>query len=459
MTLRARLALFVGLSVGAAVALVAVFAYGFARDEATAEVDRFLRERGPVVGLLSGLDVDDYRLGPARGQGQGPGQGSGPGRDPVASVVQEDAVAQLVDRGGGILAIGDSGVVLPVSPADLRLASGTGPDILRDVEIDEVHYRMLTRHIGPGLAIQVARDMSGTDEILAGLRIRLFVLGLAGVALAAAVGWLVSRRSLRPVGALTAAAAHVAATRELDSKIEVTRSDEIGQLASSFNEMLGALEEARDSQRRLVADASHELRTPLTSLRTNIELLTRGAFEDAEREEVLDDVGSELLELSHLVEELVDLATIGRHEEPTVEVDLAEIVHQAAERARRRSAITVTVHADATLIEGHPSGLLRAVSNLLENAVKWGADDPRIEVALTDATVTVRDHGPGIPTDDLGRVFERFYRSPEARPMPGSGLGLAIVAAVAEEHGGRAFATNAPDGGAIVGFTVATSTG
>lgn len=460
MSLRARLALFVGLAVGVAVALVAVFAYGFARDEATAEVDRFLRERGPVVGLLSGIDLADYRSGPGGGgQGQGPAQGSGLGRDPVASVVQEDAVAQFLDRSGAVLAIGDSGLVLPVAPEDLHLTSGDGPDVLRDIYVDGVHYRMLTRHIGPGLAIQVARDVSGTDEILAGLRLRLLLLGLAGVVLAAAVGWYVSRRSLRPVGALTAAAAHVAETRDLDARIEVSRTDEIGQLAASFNAMLGALEEARESQHRLVADASHELRTPLTSLRTNIELLARGAVDEDDRAEVLADVTSELQELTHLVAELVDLATIGRHEEPTEEVDLASVVEQAAERVRRRTGASVLVHAEPTLLEGHPNGLLRAVSNLLENASKWGGDDARIEVTLLGGTVTVRDHGPGIPADDLDRVFERFYRSPEARAMPGSGLGLAIVAAVAEEHGGTAFAANAPDGGAIVGFTVATSSG
>jgi two-component system sensor histidine kinase MprB len=93
----------------------------------------------------------------------------------------------------------------------------------------------------------------------------------------------------------------------------------------------------------------------------------------------------------------------------------------------------------------------------LENAAKWGIEGDRIEVTLQDRTLTVRDHGPGIPEDDLARVFERFYRSPEARALPGSGLGLSIVAAVAHDHGGGVFARNAPDGGAIVGLTLPTS--
>jgi two-component system sensor histidine kinase MprB len=328
--------------------------------------------------------------------------------------------------------------------------------VLRDVYVDEIHYRMLTRHLAPGVAIQVARDMTGTDDILAGLQLRLVLLGLGGVVAAGGMGWAVSRRSLRPVGQLTTAASHVAETRDLDARIDVSRSDEIGQLAASFNAMLAALEEARQGQQRLIADASHELRTPLTSLRTNIELLQRGAVEGLDREELLDDVGQELAELTHLVGEVVDLATIGGNEEPRLELDLAEIVDQAAARLRRRSDVEVNVSAEPTIIEGRREGLLRAVSNLLENAAKWGEGRP-IDVVLHDGEVSVRDRGPGIPPDDLDHVFERFYRSPAARSMPGSGLGLSIVAAVAQDHGGSVCAANASDGGAIVTFSVAPS--
>jgi len=277
------------------------------------------------------------------------------------------------------------------------------------------------------------------------------------VLVAGAVGWVGSRRSLKPVAVLTDAAAHVAATTDLDARIDVTRTDEIGQLGASFNSMLASLEDARSSQQRLVADASHELRTPLTSLRTNIELLQRDAVSGADRDELLADVGSELLELTHLVGELVDLATIGRNEEPRIEIDLAEIVDQAVARVRRRTSAAITVESVPTVVDGRPGALLRAVTNLLENAAKWGGAASSIEVALADDRVTVRDHGPGIPAEDLDLIFDRFYRSPAARALPGSGLGLAIVAAVAADHGGETFATNAPNGGAVVGFSVAPS--
>ena len=136
---------------------------------------------------------------------------------------------------------------------------------------------------------------------------------------------------------------------------------------------------------------------------------------------------------------------------------MAELIEQAAERIRRRGAAEVTTHLEELTVIGARTGLLRAVSNLLENAAKWGGETGPIEVTLEDGTITVRDHGPGIAEADLERVFERFYRSPDARALPGSGLGLSIVAAVAAEHGGDVFARNHPAGGAVVGMTLPSS--
>ena len=300
----------------------------------------------------------------------------------------------------------------------------------------------------------MARDLTETDAFLAGLRTRLILIGGSAVVLAGVLAWFVSRRAVRPVAVLTRAAEHVAATRDLEVPIEVTRRDEIGRLATSFNTMLAALASSRAQQRRLVADAGHELRTPLTSLRTNIEVLAR--VEDmpaADRAELLADARQELEELSDLVAELVDLAADAPPEEP-VAVRLDELVVEAVERFRRRTGREVALSAEETVLEGKPGRLARAIANLLDNAGKLGPPDAPVEVTLRGGRLEVRDHGPGIDPDDLPRVFERFYRSVGARTTPGSGLGLAIVEQVAEEHGGRAFAGNAEGGGAVVGFEV-----
>jgi len=105
-------------------------------------------------------------------------------------------------------------------------------------------------------------------------------------------------------------------------------------------------------------------------------------------------------------------------------------------------------------VVGRPPELQRAISNLVDNAVKWSPVDGTVEIELTNRTVTVRDRGPGIPEADLPHVFERFHRAVEARSTPGSGLGLAIVEHIVTAHGGSVFAHNREGGGAEVGFTL-----
>ena len=162
-------------------------------------------------------------------------------------------------------------------------------------------------------------------------------------------------------------------------------------------------------------------------------------------------------ELTDLVGELVDLARDpGADNEAVESVDLIQLATATAVSARRRTDRPVEVILDpdhpAAMIDGRPKGLARAVSNLVDNAIKHGAGP--IELSVNEGTVEVRDHGPGIPDADLSRVFDRFYRADVARTAPGSGLGLAIVAQVVEHHRGTVFARNHPDGGAIVGFTL-----
>lgn len=284
----------------------------------------------------------------------------------------------------------------------------------------------------------------------------LALAGALGVAVAAALGLVVSRSALRPIAELTDAAEHVAETQELAARIEVDRDDEVGRLAYAFNTMLNALEESRLQQRRLVRDAGHELRTPLTALRTNIELLARADDLPTDaRRRILDDVTFELEQLSKLVSEVVDLATeTGPSDEPMVTVVLDDVVATVAHRYERRTGHVISVDADATSVMGRRSLLERAVSNLIDNAVKWSPAEEPVEVEVARGRVRVIDHGPGISTVDRPRVFDRFYRSDAARTAPGSGLGLAIVQQIIQDHGGSVFVEETPGGGAIVGFTL-----
>ena len=437
MSLRTRLALVVALAVAVAVAIVAVAAYRSTRGETLAEIDRFLRTRAPLAGVLEG-------------EGQGPGGGRGPG---YLGVVADDVVAQLLLGDGSIIVLSEYATLLPVDPIDREVAMGTRQESLRTVIVDETSFRMFTRHAGPAVAVQVARDLTETDAILQGLRNRLLLIGAVGAALAGLAGWWLAGRAVRPVRDLTGAAEHVAATGTLDAAIPVNRTDEVGRLATAFNEMLERLDTSRRAQQRLVADASHELRTPLTSLRTNIELLAAGKVPEAQRAELLADLTAEVAELGALMAELVDLATVGRDQEEAVTIDLGDLVSEAVSRAGRRGTVRFEVKATPMVVALRPAAVTRAIGNLLDNALKWSPRDGMVEVVLDDNAFTVSDRGPGIPEADLPFVFQRFYRATTARSLPGSGLGLAIVAAVAEDHGWKPFARNRDGGGTEVGWT------
>jgi len=281
----------------------------------------------------------------------------------------------------------------------------------------------------------------------------LALLFLGGIALAAALGFLVSRAALVPVRRLTGAAERVAQTQDLGHRIEPAESDELGRLADSFNTMLAALERSRLAQRQLVSDASHELRTPLTSIRANLDALAIGASLPArERRRVIAAARAQLHELTVLVGDLIDLSQTGLDELEFEDVRLDLAVTGALWRARLHAPhCRFILDAEPCLVRAAPSRLDRAIANLLDNASKWNPPAPPagpVEVRVRDGCVQVRDRGPGIAPGDLSHVFDRFYRAPAAREMPGSGLGLAIVRQVAETHGGSAYAMNDQRGGA-----------
>jgi two-component system sensor histidine kinase MprB len=159
---------------------------------------------------------------------------------------------------------------------------------------------------------------------------------------------------------------------------------------------------------------------------------------------------SELTEMTHLIEELVELA---RGEQHALELDgvrLDLVVRDAvAASARRVPAIRFDTRLDPTLVHGSAQALTRAVANLLDNACKWSPEGAVVDVTVANGEVTVRDRGPGVAESDRAHVFDRFYRSAAARTLPGSGLGLAIVRQIAEAHGGSVGLEAAPGGGSV----------
>jgi two-component system, OmpR family, sensor histidine kinase MprB len=362
--------------------------------------------------------------------------------------------AQLVTAEGNVLGSGEfEQPALPVSAATRAVAAGRRGAFFSDITVAGTHVRMLTERTPIGRGVwQVALPLSGVDSTLANLRWLLGGVSLGGIMLAAALGLLVSRGALVPVRRLTRAAERVARTQDLGHRIHAAegRRDELGRLAMSFNTMLSSLESSRLAQRQLVSDASHELRTPLTSVRANLDALAAGtSLPERERARVLDAARAQLAELTVLVGDLIDLSKTGVESVELEDVRLDLAVAAAVERARARTPdCRYLVHAGPCLVRAAPAWLDRAIANLLDNACKWGPASGPVEVEVGAGRLEVRDHGPGIDDHDLPRVFDRFYRAPDARAMPGSGLGLAIVRHFAETHGGAVHAANDPAGGA-----------
>jgi two-component system sensor histidine kinase MprB len=447
-TLRRRIAGTASLAVALVVLIVAIGVYVAVRTQLRGEVDNALRDRAQPVAEFAQREAAFGGPGRPIGFGGPPDMG-GPGRFGGA----QGYVQYLGPDGSTQLPPGESGT-LPVSDGDRMIAASGEGEALRDVHVDGAHLRLLTEGAGGAGAVQVARPLDETDSVLHKVLWLLVALGIAGVALAAALGEGVARSALAPIRRFTDRTETIAASPDDPSRrIDVESDDELGRLAVSFNTTLDALERSVEAQRQLVADASHELRTPIASLRANIQVLEdEDRLSPEDRAALRADVVAELDELTALVADVVELARGAKPEQVLDDVRLDLIVNAQVDRAQRRAGTDVSyqVQVEPTVISGEPERISRAVSNLLDNARRWSPAGGIVEVALRGGALVVRDHGPGFEPADLPRVFERFYRSDRARAMPGSGLGLAIVRQAAEAHGGSAEAENAAGGGAVV---------
>jgi two-component system sensor histidine kinase MprB len=370
---------------------------------------------------------------------------------------------QLLDAAGAPMIDAGRPVALPVTNGSRNVAAGRAPRAMETVQVRGFRYRMLTVPATGGGAVQVAVSSEPIEHTLTVLGLVLALGSLAGIAGAALLGRTVARAGLAPVERLTQAVEHVTATQDLNAAIAVRGADEIARLARSFNAMLAALDASRAAQRMLVEDAGHELRTPLTSLRNNVELLIHADSPAAagrtlpaeERRHLLRDLAAQMGELTLLTSELVELAREESSPEPVEEVELADVVGAAVDRARVRApGLTFDTSLRPVAVTGRPAALERAVLNILDNAAKWSPAGSTVRVRLGEAhggaVLTVADSGPGIDEADRPKVFERFYRATAARSMPGSGLGLAIVAQTVTQHGGTVDVGRSDAGGALI---------
>jgi len=329
---------------------------------------------------------------------------------------------------------------------------------------------------GQASSMVIALPLKQTNQVVALVGVLTFAFGLATLAAAIAMTWVIVTRTFEPLARVEQTAAKIAAG-DLSQRIEdYNPSNEIGNLAISLNTMLAQIESSFNAQakseakmRRFVGDASHELRTPLVSIRGYSELYRQGALPNDEAvATAMGRIEAESKRMGQLVEDLLTLARIDeRRESKLAPFDLFHLAVDASNDAYATSpdrevslvGLTDDVAPTSAPVIGDESRMRQVVANLLTNAMRYTPAGTPLEIAVGVregvpgyplSVIEVRDHGPGIHGEDRERVFERFYRTDTSRSREtgGTGLGLSIVAAILEQHDGSVHIEETPGGGA-----------
>lgn len=444
--LQRQLALAVG-SLGLVVlSTMAWYAHGEARTQVISAVDDDLSRRSESLLALSEIGLDRLAVPDVD-----------PAEVPLASrgLLDETAGVAFFDANG--VSLFEAGGSIPAPMNQLSFSFGDAPEFETVLMEGSVH-RVMTLPVdvengGSAIVAQFSQDITSSVAALDAFGWRLLVTVVLGSAGVAVISWLTGAWLARPISDLTAAAQRVAGFSDT-RPIEVDREDETGELARSFNSMLASLELSREQQRRIVADASHQLRTPLTSLRMRTELLLIDDQTDSRQVQLLRGSLDDVALLTELTADLVDLAAaITPEDEDLVDVDLRSFVADVLGPLESASGRELSLIGDTTRVPIRPVMVGHAVRNLVENALKYAPDGP-IDVRVLRGSVEVHDSGLGIDERDSDVVFERFFRSPDARSRPGNGIGLAIVREVAVSHGGTTWVSKSPLGGAAVGLSL-----
>lgn len=340
---------------------------------------------------------------------------------------------------------------IPLSQTALQ-SSLQGRAVFETVRFrDEIPIRLLSYPIRHGQnlvnILRVGMSLQPEKEMLARLVFVLLIGSPLAVVVSVLGGWFLAGRALRPVDDITLTAQRIAGG-DLTQRIEITSKDEIGRLASTFNNMIGRLEASIRQIRQFSADASHELRTPLTITKGETELALRKPRSPEVYREALESNLEEIDRMSRIVEELLflsraDLGEVHVASDP-VQLDtlVQEIQMQAMVLGKEQQISTTLGQVEPLRVSGDEWRLRELILNVVDNAVKYSLPRGTVELGLTQdrgmARVTVQDHGIGMTPEEQRLVFDRFYRTDAARAhaQKGTGLGLSICKWIAEAHHG-----------------------
>ncbi len=377
----------------------------------------------------------------------------------AAATAPRQAYHALIDRNGAVIATN-----LPTWPGSGNRQDWTDgstqrwlrfeADIYRDGQEHETEALMLDQRLRDGGRLMIGRDINDLvdiDEAIVGTGIWLLPVTLL---LALLGGALMSRAIGRRIEAMSATARRVM-DGDLTGRVPVRGgSDDFDRLGGTINAMLDRIEASLDAVRRVSDNVAHELRTPLSRLRADLAELAEAPPDRADALIARADTESE--RLSRMFDAVLRVSRIEarRHEAVLQPVDLGEILEDAADyhapQAEARSIRFETAIGSALTVKGDRDLIFQAISNLIDNAVKFTPDGGAVTLCGTrkegEVVMTLVDQGPGIPGDLITKAGERFFRAPAAAHMPGFGLGLALVRAVAQLHGTTFELVNAAPG-------------
>ena len=440
-SLRSRFGMWVAVLVLVSVIVLAAFVYVYVGRGLRSSLDDSLRVSASVV--TSGVSVVDgsMTLG-----------ASTPDADPeLETLHSQGTTVRYLGPTGTILAGFGHAWDTPADPAALVAAQSGTPRFSESSDPEQDRdYRVYTVPVLTGGAVagfvQVMRDLHPLRETLTNLLAALFAGGLAVVALGGLGGYLLARRALAPVDAMTRMTKEISAG-DLSSRLNMTDTyDEIGQLASNFDNMLERLEESFARERRFTADASHELRTPLAAMEAILGVIRSEPREAVEYEQALDDLAEETARLRALAEGLLRLARGSRPQQiDLVSVDISVLTEDVVDALRplaeaKRLDLKSRIEPGVT-VRGDSDSLIRVFLNLLDNAIKFTEPGGVVTVSAylrgDSALVDVTDTGIGIAAGRLASVFERFYQADSSRSAPGAGLGLSLARQMVHDNGGQ----------------------
>jgi two-component system, OmpR family, sensor kinase len=373
----------------------------------------------------------------------------------------------VLDTAGAVLAdsAGPDGDSLPLTAEDLANADRDRHPV-REIGTAEREGLRLTVEPVVGASgdrhgyVAWADSTRPLRDLLATVSGALLLGGLLVTGLALLGGLVLARRALAPVADVTETARAIALSGDFAARVDDAgrASDEVGELAVAFDEMLAGLEQSHLALQRFLADASHQLRTPLTTIRANLDLIQRADLPDEERRAILEDAHEEAERMGRLIGDLLSLARAdsgARLELAPVELDalLVDAVRRQRQAAGHVRMSLASV--EPVVVEGDPDRLRELLGILLDNAARYTPAGGSVEATLAvedgRAVISVADTGIGLDREDRARLFERLYRGHRAREMrpSGTGLGLAIARWIVEAHGGVIDLADRATGGTV----------